>query len=48
VATNRDEGGGAGDALAPAEAQLLGDVRALIEAARQRVAAAVNQELTLL
>ena len=42
MATDSDEG------IVPAEAQLLGDVRALIEAARGRVAAAVNQELTLL
>jgi len=44
-----------GDALAPAltpadqtEARLLGDLRTLIEGARERVAATVNQELTLL
>ncbi len=38
-----------GDAhVTPAEAQLLGDVRGLIERARQRVAATVNREMTLL
>ena len=50
MATDSDKGGQTPEetSIVPAEAQLLGDVRALIEGARQHVAAAVNREMTLL